>query len=513
MNVKTGKHRMTKTAKITTVAALLAHAPVLAQTTPPAEPAKADLTTGATRVDAKSVTLQAGDLEAVIVGNDALDGHGGGYNGISRLVHRSQPRPLFIPFYSGINFEHIFDGRDAGFAPRGGKLNLWRYGPRSAGIHCPAAESPWGLESMTRFTLVEPCAIDIEFTAVPRQAKFASGYIGMFWASYINGPRDRSIYFLGRAKGDTKSPARWISALSPAHDVRSTHVAAFEPPVWKTLDTRKWPGLAANFSDYEFDAPFYFGRFHDMAWVCMFDKACISETQTLRFSQSPVGGGGLNPAWDFHVVVRPFKVDQPFTWRARCIYKPYVSAADVLKEYLDWSGRTDIKPPAGEPKPGEALPPESIERSIVSLSEPIKVTKTGCQWFKLAAPLRKGARESVGIWFDAGKNGAANRYSKQSTHWVYWAVDLNDPQPGRKLAMGRHGYPVLTGYRKAGASGPHREETGGGEDGTSRGLLFDPFQQEDAACEISEVYWHGYEGQTIRAVILSAPSAKETAPD
>lgn len=140
-----------------------------------------DLTRGATRIDGKSVTLKAGDLEAVIVGNDKLDGHGGGYNGISRLVHKSQPRPLFIPFYSGINFEHVFDGQDAGFAPRGGKLSLWRHGAQSAGIYCPASESPWGLESMTQFTLIEPCGIDIEFTAVPRLAKFASDYIGMFW--------------------------------------------------------------------------------------------------------------------------------------------------------------------------------------------------------------------------------------------------------------------------------------------------------------------------------------------
>ncbi|MCY2930970.1 MAG: hypothetical protein NTV86_16075 [Planctomycetota bacterium] len=480
----------------------LAFAPAAAQDKAPA------LTGSAQPLAEKSVTLQAGDLEAVVVGNDTLDGHGGGYNGIAKLVHKREGRPLFIPFYSGINFEHIFDGRDAGFAPRGGRLTLWRFGPQSVGIYCPPDQSPWGLESMTRITLVAPHYIDLEFTAVPRKASYAGDYIGMFWASYINGPRDRSICFLGRDKGDESSPARWITALSPAHDVRSTHVARFEPKVWKTVDSRKWPGLAANVSDYEFDAPFYFGRCREMAWVYMFDRQCICETQTLRFSQSPVGGGDLNPAWDFHVVVRPFKVDQAFSWRARCLYKPYAGAADILKEYLQWSGRTDLKAPAVEPKPGEQLPPESVRRTVKSLSGPIRVSSTGFGWFKLARPLTKGPGESVGIWFDAGKSGGANRYSKTKTHWVYWAVDLKDPQVGRPLDMGRYGYPIITGYRKSDAAGAHRQETGGGEDGTSTGLVFDPMQQEASAGEITEVYWYGYEGQTIRAAILSAPMAE-----
>lgn len=482
--------------------------PLAAPTSKPA----ASLTQGAQPIKDPTVTLKAGALEAVLVTNANTDWHGSGYNGMARLVHKDQGEPLFIPVYSGFNFEHIFDGQDAGFSPRGGALSLWRFGPNSAGIYRAAADCPWGLESMTRYTLVAPHCIDVDFTALPTQAKFSKDYFGMFWASYINNPRDRSIYFLGRTKGDRKSPSRWITATSPAHDSLSTHVASFEPEVWKSVDSSKWPGLAANFSNYEFDALFYFGRVRNMVWVYMFDKQAISGTQTLRFSQSPVGGGNLNPAWDFHVVVRPYKVGMPVTWRARCIYKPWVSAADVLKEYIAWSGRKDLKTPAQEPQRGELVAPASTNRTIVAVGEPIKIAKTGFAWVDLPKAMKKQPGEVVGVWFDKG-SGGANRYGKKQTHWVYWAVDTPAPKAGDKMAFARFGYPIFSGYRTGEGVEKKRTQEGEGEDGTSTGLMFDPLLQENAAGEVKALWWHGYEGQTIRPVILSAAPAQEQQED
>lgn len=470
-----------------------------------AEPPAAGLTRNATVIDAATVTLKQGALEAVLATNANTDWHGGGYNGIARLVHQDQGDPLFIPFYSGFNFEHIFDGRDAGFAPRGGKLSLWRFGPASAGIYRAAADCPWGLESMTRFTLVAPHFIDVDFAAVPTQTKYAMDYIGMFWASYINNPRDRAIYFLGRARDERKGRSRWITATSPAHDAQSTHVASFEPAVWKSLDSGKWPGLAANFSNFEFDALFYFGRVRNMVWVYMFDQQAISATQTLRFSQSPVGGGNLNPAWDFHVIARPYQVGTPIRWRARCIYKPYVSAADVLQEYVAWSGRKDLVTPAEEPQRGELLAPASVEREVVAVGDPIKIAGTGFAWVDLPKTLRKKPGEAVGVWFDKGAAGA-NRYGKKATHWVYWAVDAAVPKAGDALAFGRFSYPIFSGYRTREGIEKQRIEEGGGENGTSAGLMFDPLLQENAAGEVTALWWHGYEGQSIRPVILSPAS-------
>jgi hypothetical protein len=289
-------------------------------------------------------------------------------------------------------------------------------------------------------------------------------------------------------------------------------VASFEPPVWKKLDISKWPGLAANFSNYEFDALFYFGRVHNMVWVYMFDAQAISSTQTLRFSQSPVGGGNLNPAWDFHVVARPYKVGSPIRWRARCIYKPYVNAADVLQEYVSWSGRKDLKTPVEEPRRGELLAPASVNRTVVRVGEPIKITKTGFAWVDLTKTIRKHTGEAVGVWFDKGAAGA-NRYGKKPTHWVYWAIDAAAPKAGEKLGFARFSYPIFSGYRTCAGIEQKREEEGGGEDGTSSGLMFDLLLQENAAGEVKALWWHGYEGQTIRAVIISPASPQEQVED
>jgi len=77
-------------------------------------------------------TFQIGDLTAVIGDNEGYEGHRAGYNGVHRLTHRSNPKPLFT--VTGLNLEHygffgshqyilMFDGTDGiGFShsPSGG---------------------------------------------------------------------------------------------------------------------------------------------------------------------------------------------------------------------------------------------------------------------------------------------------------------------------------------------------------------------------------------------------------
>jgi hypothetical protein len=303
------------------------------------------LTRGAQALTNNWITLTAGKLEADIINNEyGPDNHCSGYNGISRLVYDGQAKTMFIPFYSGINYEHIFDEQRSGFSPRSGPMSLWRFGPQSVGLYRAAADSTWKLESMTKFTLVPPHYIDIEFTCIPRSNSFSGNYFGMFWASYINGTANSSMNFPGRYTDEPQEPPTWIAAWSPKHDVWSSHLPAWEDPSWQNLSRENWPGLAENLSPYTFSAPFFFGHKDDLIWAMMFDKSGWNPNQTIRFSQSPVGGGGKGlPAWDFHVLVRNFKVNTPYTWKARCICKPFVSNQDILKEYSVWSGDSSVQ--------------------------------------------------------------------------------------------------------------------------------------------------------------------------
>jgi hypothetical protein len=65
--------------------------------------------------DKPYVVLERGDVRAVIVNNEPVDdqvlpGHHGGYSGVASLTHKAQDKNLFVPFYAGLNFEHIHDG-------------------------------------------------------------------------------------------------------------------------------------------------------------------------------------------------------------------------------------------------------------------------------------------------------------------------------------------------------------------------------------------------------------------
>ena len=90
--------------------------------------------------------------------------------------------------------------------------------------------------------------------------------------------------------------------------------------------------LASHFSEYRYDRPFYYGRFHNMVLAYMFRP----ETG-IRFSQSPTGGGDRNPAWDFQFIVPDFEVGREYSFQARIMYKEFAGQNDVLEEFEAWN--------------------------------------------------------------------------------------------------------------------------------------------------------------------------------
>src|SRR5208337_536506 len=149
-------------------------------------------------------TFSAGDLTAVIGDNTAAGDHRAGYNGVWSLTHKSEATNLFVPAVAGLNFEHIFDGdkRDTDgkgkifFEPRNQPMTFKKISDTEAELHQEPTPT-FHLESWTAFKLVAPHYLDMTFTCRPTQHVFAHGYIGLFWASYINAPEDKSLYFRG----------------------------------------------------------------------------------------------------------------------------------------------------------------------------------------------------------------------------------------------------------------------------------------------------------------------------
>jgi len=176
------------------------------------------------------VVLRRGEVEAVVVDNRAVDdavlpGHRAGYSGLAALRHARRPDNLFVPAYAGLNFEHIHDGttqdRDVLYEPRRAPMELRRLDEHTAELY-QAPTPHWGLESCQRYQLLPDGTIEMTLECIPRRRSFRNGYIGLFWASYIERPESPAIHFLGHPGGGDPTP-RWIEA-------RSTGYALTSPP-------------------------------------------------------------------------------------------------------------------------------------------------------------------------------------------------------------------------------------------------------------------------------------------
>lgn len=282
-------------------------------------------------------TFQAGDLTAVIGDNSASGEHRAGYNGVWSLRHRLADRNLFVPAYAGLNLEHIFNGETEDdprhfFEPRTAPMTFAKLSDTECELHQPPTPM-FRVESRTRFKLTAPHYLDLTFRATAHQHVFPRGWMGLFWASYLNAPDDKSLYFLGGLEGQ---PATWTQLCTQWHGDQSTVRHRNDRLVLEFEDPSK-EALFKSLSRLRFDLPCFYGHFGDLIWIVMFDRL-----DGLRFAHSPSGGGGTpgrrttNPAWDFQWIISPYDVLKPYELRVRTVLRPRCSREEVIEEYNRW---------------------------------------------------------------------------------------------------------------------------------------------------------------------------------
>jgi len=310
------------------------------------------------------VQLRRGPITAVIVDNEAVDvpslpGHKAGYNGLASLTHAARAGNLFVPGYAGLNFEHIHDGTLAvtreRFEPRRAPMELRVIDEFTVEVYQPPTPN-WKLESCGRYHLLADGTVEYTFECVPRAASFRQGYIGLFWASYIDRPEDKALHFRGR-EGAPGGAVRWLRATTPAHGVQSTH-----PPDGSLPDLPFAPDfpltLANHRSAYRHAEPWYYGVSHGLAFVQMF-----RDRDRIWFAQSPTGGGENNPAWDFQWFIPGWKVGQAYGFVMRAAYLPFESQARI--EAATRAHRAALNPePSGSPETGREAGRESQPREV-----------------------------------------------------------------------------------------------------------------------------------------------------
>jgi len=256
------------------------------------------------------------------VDDEVLKGHRAGYSGVASLTHEKNSTNLFVPAISGLNFEHIHDGtthpRPIMFEPRNFPMELRIISQHAVELYQKPTPN-WFLESCQRYELLEDGAIQLTIECIPRKRVFKNGYIGLFWASYINQPKSTHIHFPGKNG--------WIEAASESHGVEATHVHVADNRTF-THDADFPMTLVFNNSKHRFTEPWYLGVCRDFAYAQIFRAA-----DNVRFSQSPSGGGNGNPAWDFQFFISDYEVDHVYRFVMRAVYTP-MTTPDKLREFI-----------------------------------------------------------------------------------------------------------------------------------------------------------------------------------
>ena len=279
--------------------------------------------------------LKSDELEVVIGNNKSLvrngKRHRAGYNGVFSIASTSQPETPFVPAYAGLNLEHFFDGRvrertEHFFEPRFEPMKPGRIDERTVELYQPKT-SVFQVESWTRFS-VESNYIDFSFRCKPHRTDYVGDFLGTFWASYINGPLDKSMYFLA-AESNLQNPM-WQQLCTQAHNRDSTLKNVADTT---ELEFDAKNVLFGNLSPLKYSSPFFYGRFRNMVLIYVFQPST-----DIRFTHSPSGGGrsakgdDTNPAWDFQLIIQEPKPNREYQLNGRLIYKEWKGRDDVLAE-------------------------------------------------------------------------------------------------------------------------------------------------------------------------------------
>lgn len=297
------------------------------------------------------ITLTAGKLTARIRDNSRSPEI---LSGFDSLFHLDEPDfdafdPETAGASAGLNFEHIIGGHRSqhnSFTPRQGPFSLQRF-PTSQSVQLTRKreDDPWSVSSELRYELVEPHYIDVDFRCrIHDRALFGQrGSAIFFFANYMNDVAQVPLNFLGiRAEGASET---WIAADAPPGHSDWNQGGTYRSHLASDLEYDTDHNFKLNSWSYDyprFTKPFYYGRAgRNMSLTLMFDKS-HTPSEEIRFSLFKFKLPRFpRPAWDFQYVIRQIEEQREYGFRARVVWKKFVSPEDCLAEYDTWSTRRD----------------------------------------------------------------------------------------------------------------------------------------------------------------------------
>ena len=291
-------------------------------------------------------TFRTSEFEVDIGDNDSRDHplHEQGYNGIWSLRPRGLDENLFFEEdgfgqnrgLAGMNLEFYFDGetdleRDGKveFDPRLSPMSFESPRPDMAVLRQPPTDV-FQVESVSRYQVVEPHYIDFQFSCVPRRDHFPHGYLGVFWANYVNKPEDCGIRFLGHRTPAGKGP-EWIHTCGGPYYSRSDAL----PPVPHNDSLKGMTDLCSRGS-FDWAEPHFYGVIRGYLVLLMFD--CDLPLGILAGGTAGQQRNSWVP-WDFQILIPSPQVGCTYGLRARLCVTRFQGHEQVEKEIAAWNSR------------------------------------------------------------------------------------------------------------------------------------------------------------------------------
>jgi hypothetical protein len=298
----------------------------------------------------ETATIADGDLHAVLRDNSNSPKI---LSGLDSLFHL-RDAPDFDAFdpdskgaSAGLNFEHIICGHKNehnAFTPRRGKfpLSISTDG-KSGTLIRNQLDDPWKMSSTMKYTVTAPHYIDLDFRCVPHDRSLFGerGYAVLFFANYMNDVENVGLNF--RGIDGPNQPDNWINADAPPGHHDWNQGGTYRSSMATDLSYDADLNFKLNTWSYDyprFTQPFYYGRAaRGMVLMLMFNKIYTEEDE-IRFSLFKFKLPRFpRPAWDFQYVIRGIQESKEYGFKARLVWKRFVSQEDCVNEFESWTDR------------------------------------------------------------------------------------------------------------------------------------------------------------------------------
>ena len=274
-----------------------------------------------------------------VIGDNAAgpNEHAPGFNGLWSLVPTGMEEDMIGRQLAGLNLEHYINGTDEDgknpevlFDPRHSPMEFERVSDSCFLLYQPPTRF-FQVESWTEFTVREPNIIDMAFRCIPRKAVFPNGWLGVFWATYVEAPKEPSANFLGYENAADESP-RWLTTdgSQMVYGRQARVPLKFPGPMrghaMATTDPRRWA------------KPFYYAVWRDRAYLLMFD----TDHDLGMYAGKVKTKKGWNP-WDFQMIIHEPKVGSQYELSVRMVVDRFEGKDWVMEEYRKWQGSREAE--------------------------------------------------------------------------------------------------------------------------------------------------------------------------